>query len=82
MNLGLNSAKGSNDGVTFVSFNPQDLSRNIVKFSVPPGEVGGLMWGDRTIKCVDLTQYLDVDNRLFLELKFAKHKGTTEFCKF
>ena len=40
------------------------------------------MWGDRTIKAADKTQYLDVENRLFLELKFSKHKGTTQFCKY
>ena len=49
----------------------------MVKFSVPPGEVGGVMWGERTIKAVDKTQYLDAENRLFLELKFAKQKGIT-----
>ena len=53
-----------------------------MKFSVPPGEVGGVLWGDRTIKCVETTQYLDVKNRLFLELQFAKHKGQTEFSKY
>ena len=44
--------------------------------------MGGILWGDRTIKCVETTQYLDVKNRLFLELQFAKHKGQTEFSKY
>jgi hypothetical protein len=77
VNLSVNSAKGSNDGITYVSFSEADTHSNIIKFSVPAGEVGGLMWGERTLKCVGCTQYLDVENRLFLELKFAKHKGIT-----
>ena len=60
VSLGLNSAKGSNEGITHISFDPQNIKRDVVKFSVPPGEVGGVMWGDRTIKAADKTQYLDV----------------------
>lgn len=40
------------------------------------------MWGDRIIRAADKTQYLDVENLLFVELHFGKHKGTTEFCKY
>ena len=82
VSLGINSAKGSNEGITTISFDEKDCSKRIVKFDVPPGEVGGVMWGNRTIKAVDKVQYLDVDNLLFLELKFSKHKGTTEFSKY
>ena len=66
VSLGLNSAKGSNEGITYVSFDEKDSSKKIFKYNAPAGEVSGVMWGDRVIKCVDKTQYLDVDNMLFL----------------
>ena len=59
VNLSLNSAKGSNEGVTYISFDENDMKKKMIKFNVPPGEVGGLMWGERTLRCVDRTQYLD-----------------------
>ena len=37
VSLGLNSAKGSNEGITHVSFHESDFKRQVVKFSVPPG---------------------------------------------
>lgn len=41
------------------------------------------MWGDRTIRAVNNTQFLDVDNRLFVEIHFGKNsKGTTEFKNY
>jgi len=49
----------------------------VVKLVFPGVEVGGVMWGQRTLKNVDKAQYLDEENRLFLELNFAKHKGIT-----
>ena len=37
VSLGVNSAKGSNDGITYVSFDEHDINKKIVKFSEPSG---------------------------------------------
>lgn len=35
--MGLNSAKGSNEGITYISFDDKDFKKKIVKFTTPPG---------------------------------------------
>ena len=35
--MGLNSASGINDGIINVSFHPNNLHENVVKFNCPPG---------------------------------------------
>lgn len=37
VNLSLNSATGSNEGITYISFDQNNFKKNIVKFTVPPG---------------------------------------------
>lgn len=52
VNMSLNSARGSNDGITYISFDESNFKKKILKFTTPPGEVSGIMWGDRIIRGV------------------------------
>jgi hypothetical protein len=43
--------------------------------------MSGTLYGERKIMILDKCQFIDEKNMLFLELKFGKHKGETEYCK-
>ena len=59
VNMGLNSAKGSNDGICSISFDEKRIDRKVVKYSYPEGEVTGLTYGDRIINTVGKTWFFD-----------------------
>ena len=77
VSLGLNTAKGKNEGVVNISFDALDYHKKLVKFTFPTGEVSGLTIGDRTLTLVGNTYFLDEENRIFAEVIFSKHKGIT-----
>jgi len=37
VNIGLNTASGSNDGICHISFDEKDYSKKIVKYNYQPG---------------------------------------------
>lgn len=43
--MSLNSASGINDGQIHVSFNKDDLTKDEIMYTSPPGELGGLIYG-------------------------------------
>lgn len=80
--MGLNSATGSNDGALTIEFDEIRGKKDIVKVTFPPGEVTGLTIGVRKVAATQKNYIYDAGNRLYLEMTFNRHKGTTEYCKF
>lgn len=64
--LGLNSASGSNAGEYRIAFNKSDPTKNIVTFTSPAGELSGVVYGDRRLNLVNKNRYYDAENNLFL----------------
>jgi hypothetical protein len=72
--FGFNSAVGNNRGWVKVSFDPQDLQRQVVRFTNSPGEMGGLIFGKRTLSLIESVFFVDEENYLFCELFYGKVK--------
>lgn len=81
VNIGINTATGSNEGILNISFDNNNLSKQLIKLKYPPGEVTGLTFGVRKVAATQKGYILDMENRLFIELNFNKFKGVTEYCK-
>lgn len=74
MEFGFNSAVGNNRGWTKISFHPEDHSKQVVRFTNSPGEMGGLIFGKRTLKLTGSVYFIDEENGLFCEMSFGKVK--------
>ena len=64
--MSFNSGSGINDGIMNVCFDEKDLKRNKITFFTPPGQISGLLYGDRKLSLVKKSNYIDEDNRLVL----------------
>ena len=60
--MGMNSASGINDGFNNILFD----DGTFIKLSSPPGEISGLIYGDRKLGLVRQSIYIDRGNRLFM----------------
>lgn len=58
VNFGFNSAVGNNKGWVRVSFS-DDIRREVVRFTNSPGEMGGLIFGKRTLCLKDSVYFID-----------------------
>ena len=58
--MGINTASGINAGFMNISFdsNPSKL----IKFNCPPGELSGLVYGDRKITLTKRSYFIDESN--------------------
>lgn len=45
MELGLNSVSGTNSGEYKIAFHGSDPNKNVVRFTCPPGELSGVIYG-------------------------------------
>ena len=63
---------GNNKGWLKVSFNQTDISRDVVRFTNSPGEMGGLIFGKRTLCLKDSVYFIDDENYLFCELSYGR----------
>jgi hypothetical protein len=79
VNMGVNSATGMSDGIMNIIF---DDGNSSIKYTSFAGEMSGLIFGDRKLALIGSNHYIDLKNRIYLNLKFGKHKGTTEYSKF
>ncbi len=77
MNIGINTATGSNEGILNISFDDKDFSKKLIKIKYPPREVTDLSFGVRKVAVTQKANILDVNNRLFIEVNFNKYKGVT-----
>jgi hypothetical protein len=48
----LNSATGNNKGWVKISFDSQDISKKVIKFTNAPGQMGGLIYGKRSLSLI------------------------------
>lgn len=71
----MNSASGINDGEVNISFGHDDYTKSVIKYTTPPGELKGLMYGDRVMTMIKKSVFYDEENGLFCELKWGKQKG-------
>ena len=57
--FGVNSASGNNKGWMKISFDEGDISRKVVRFNNAPGEMGGLVLGERTLCLKENMTFID-----------------------
>ncbi len=57
--MGINSVSGINDGFMNVAFSNNNPNENVVKFNCPPGEISGLVYGDRKITIIKKSYHYD-----------------------
>lgn len=75
----MNSASGINDGFNHIIFD----SGQEIRFNSPPGEISGLIYGDRKLALIKKSYYMDEKNFLFCEVNWGKDKnGSNQLCKF
>ncbi len=74
MEFGFNSAIGNNRGWTRISFHPSDIQQQVVRFTNSPGEMGGLIFGKRTLKLTGSVYFIDEQHLLFCQLFFGRVK--------
>ena len=55
----MNSASGNNKGWLKISFDEGDISRKVVRFNNAPGEMGGLVLGERTLCLKENMTFID-----------------------
>ncbi len=48
-------------------------------YTAPPGELAGLVYGQRKMALIKKSFYLDLKNLIYCELKWSKHKGKSQF---
>lgn len=58
--MGFNTAAGINQGFNIVEFDDGQK----IKFTCPPGELSGLVYGDRKVSVNKKSYYIDKENRL------------------
>ena len=74
VNFGLNNASGINEGYYKVAFDSVDPNKNVIAFVSPPGELSGLVLGQRKLALNSKTQYFDENNQIFCEITWGKNK--------
>ena len=73
--MSLNSASGINDGELHVSFNLDNYAMDQVMYTAPPGELAGLVYGDRKMSLIKKSYYFDPENLIHCEMRWSKQKG-------
>jgi hypothetical protein len=76
--MGLNSASGINDGTINVSFSENNFNLNLIKFGCPPGEISGLVMGDRKLTLTKKTYYIDETNMILAFIQWGSQKKKNE----
>ena len=76
MEMGINGASGINDGFLSVSFDESDLKKDRIRFNIPPGQMSGLVYGDRKLSLVKQSVYVDEKNSLVCLMNWGKNKAS------
>lgn len=77
--MGINSAVGTSDGIMNIVFEDGSSEIRYTSFS---GEMTGLVIGDRKLSLVGSNHFIDTKNNIYLQMRFGKHKGITEYSKY
>lgn len=78
----MNSVSGTNAGEYRISFHQNDPSKNVVIFTSPPGELSGVIYGERKLNITDKSHFFDPENQLFCELHWGKKKSKNPVSRF
>jgi hypothetical protein len=68
--MGMNYASGINDGISHIEFS---ATHSKVEFTTPPGEMHGIVVGDRKLALAQKSYYMDEENRLLCEVSWGKN---------
>lgn len=71
--LGMNYASGINEGYSYVEFVRDNVK---LKFNTPPGEMHGIIMGERKLALAKKSYYIDEGNRLMCEISWGKNKNS------
>lgn len=75
----MNSASGVNEGYNFVQFD--DGTK--IQVSGPPGQISGLVYGDRKITLTKKSICFDSKNLILCEMAWGKNTSNRDqFCKY
>ena len=74
--MGINGASGINDGFLSVSFDEKDITKDRIRFNTPPGQMSGLVYGDRKLSLVKQSTYVDEGNRLVCLVNWGRNKAS------
>lgn len=69
--MGLNSASGLNDGFNNIEFTSDGST---VRFNTPPGEMHGIIIGDRKLTLTKKSYFMDKKNLIFCQMHWGKNK--------
>lgn len=61
-----------------VSFHSEDLKKERIVYNGPPGELSGLIYGDRKMSIIKKSYYFDPENLIHCELRWSKQKGKSQ----
>ena len=80
--FGLNKASGINKGFYRVSLHPNNYNQRVVMFQTPPGELSGVVYGQRKLTLHGKTRFYDQEEGLFCELVWGRGKGKNPIEKY